>query len=175
MFDALEQFLRCAARLEADAADGYDTLYHRLDDRLHHRPSSETDRRVHAEVQELFRSFARFSRMHLNDVLAIQRRELAREYPVDDDRYVWPDGFSPENPLAVVELDEITPLKALEYALEIERRACDFYAHVAGSTRSAQVQELAQEFAEEEAEHVTELQRWIERHRAGHDADGESQ
>lgn len=151
MIDALEQFLRCAARLEADAADGYDRLV------------AEIDGRAHPEVQQLFRSFARFSRMHLGEVLSIQRRELAREYAVDDDRYDWPDGLSPENPLAVVELDGITPLRALEYALEVERRACDFYAHIAGRTRSAQVQQLAQEFAEEEAQHVAELQRWIDR------------
>ncbi len=48
---------------------------------------------------------------------------------------------------------------AMETALETERRACDFYSAVAGQTGSERVQELAQMFAEEEAEHVEHLQR----------------
>lgn len=62
-------------------------------------------------------------------------------------------------------LEDITPMQALHCALEVERRACDFYVHIAGRTRSPRVQELAQEFAEEEGEHVAHVQRWIERAR----------
>lgn len=154
MHDSLEQFLRCAAKLEADAADGYDQL------------AAAIDSTRFAEVEELFRRFAGFSRMHMAEVLEIQRRELAREYPVDDDRFEWPDQFSPENPLGVVSLEDITPVRALEYALEVERQACDFYSHIAGRTRSASVQQLAQEFAEEEAEHVAHIERWLARSRS---------
>lgn len=155
MRDSLEQFLRCAARLEADAAEGYDTL------------AEVIDGRKFAEVQALFTRFAGFSRMHMEEVLEIQRRELAKVYEVDDDRFEWPEKFSPENPLAIVDLEGITPEKALEYALEVERRACDFYSHLAGRTRSSRVQELAQEFAEEEAEHVEHIERWLTRTRSG--------
>lgn len=149
MHDSLEQFLRCAARLEADAAYGYDTL------------AATIDGERYGDVKGLFRRFAGFSRMHMDDILAIQRRELGRHYAIDDERFEWPEDLSPENPLAVVDLEGITPGKALEYALEIERRACDFYSHIAGRTRSPRVQELAQEFAEEEAEHVEHIQRWL--------------
>ncbi|MEX2498084.1 MAG: ferritin family protein [Wenzhouxiangellaceae bacterium] len=149
MHDSLEQFLRCAARLESDAAEGYDTL------------AEAIDGRKFAEVQALFTKFAGFSRMHLEAVFEIQRRELAKVYEVDDDQFEWPDESSPENPLAIVELEDISPEKALEYALEVERRACDFYSHIAGRTRSPRVQELAQEFAEEEAEHVDHIDRWL--------------
>lgn len=150
MHDSLEQFLRAAARLEADAADGYDAL------------AAALDPVAGGEVRALFQRFAEFSRLHLSDVLAIQRRELAREYAVDDDRFDWPEGYSPEDPRAVVELEGITPIQAVCHALEVERRACDFYSHVAGRTRSQQVQELAQEFAEEESGHVDHLERWLE-------------
>lgn len=149
MHDSLQQFLRCAARLESDAAEGYDTL------------AEAIDGRKFAEVEALFRKFAGFSRMHMEEVLEIQRRELAKVYEVEDEQFEWPEDFSPENPLAIVELDGITPEKALEYALEVERRACDFYSHIAGRTRSPRVQELAQEFAEEEAGHVTHIERWL--------------
>ncbi|MFU8878674.1 MAG: ferritin-like domain-containing protein [Wenzhouxiangellaceae bacterium] len=151
--DSLGQFLRCAARLEADAADGYEQL------------AASIDRTVQPELHGLFCKFADFSRLHLNEVLKIQRNELAREYAIDDERFEWPDGLSPENPLALVNLEDITPMQALHCALEVERRACDFYAHIAGRTRSPRVQELAQEFAEEEGEHVAHVQRWIERAR----------
>lgn len=158
MHDSLEQFLRCAARLEADAAEGYETL------------AGAIDGRTFGEVKALFVKFAGFSLMHMEEVLEIQRRELAKIYEVDDDRFEWPDGLSPENPLAIVKLEGITPEKALEYALEVERRACDFYSHLAGQTRSSRVQELAQEFAEEEAEHVEHIERWLARTRAGEPA-----
>ena len=155
MHDSLEQFLRCAARLEFDAAEGYDKLAEGIDGRRF------------ADVKALFRKFAGFCRMHMNEVFEIQRRELAKVYEVDDDRFEWPEQFSPENPLAIVKLEGITAEKALEYALEVERRACDFYSHIAGRTRSARVQELAQEFAEEEAEHVGHIERWLARARSG--------
>ncbi|MDT8448957.1 MAG: ferritin family protein [Wenzhouxiangellaceae bacterium] len=151
MHDSLEQFLRCAARLEADAAEGYDTL------------AATIGRERYPEVHALFERFAGFSRMHLHEVLEIQRRELGRGFDVGGESFDWPDGLSPENPLAVVELEGITPERALEHALEVERRACDFYAHVAGRTRSPRVQQLAHEFAEEESAHVDHLERWLGR------------
>jgi rubrerythrin len=94
-------------------------------------------------------------------VCEIQQRELGKVYQDRLDDIIWPDQWSPENPLAHADLDGITPRKAIETALETERRACDFYSMIAGQTRSERVQELAQEFAEEEAEHVEHLERWL--------------
>ena len=66
MRDSLEQFLRCAARLEFDAAEGYETLAQSID--------SVTS----GEVKALFVKFAGFSLMHMEEVLEIQRLELAK-------------------------------------------------------------------------------------------------
>lgn len=151
MIDSLELFLRCAAMLEADAADGYDQL------------SATMKEAGDDEVAALFAKFAEFSRLHLNEVRELQQTELGRVFDQALDDVNWPDEYSPENPLAHAQLDGITARGAIEVALETERRACDFYSAVAGQTASDRVQELAQEFAEEEGEHVEHLQRWLSR------------
>ncbi len=151
MIHDLERFLRCAAMLEADAADGYDQLAQKMDEL------------GDDEVAALFAKFGEFSRLHHKEVREVQQRELGKVFDDRLDDVLWPDQWSPENPLAHAELDGITPKKAIETALETERRACDFYATIAGQTRSERVQDLAQEFAEEEAEHVEHLERWLER------------
>lgn len=151
MIDDLERFLRLAALLEFDAAEGYAGL-------------AETMRQSgNREVADLFMKFGEFSRLHLAEVRELQREELGREFDVRGDDPAWPDGHSPENPLALAPRSDATPRGAIELALETERRACDFYAAVSGQTASERVQELAQMFAEEEAEHVAHLQRWLER------------
>ncbi len=151
MIHDLERFLRCAAMLESDAADGYDQLAKKMNE-------IGDD-----EVTALFAKFGEFSRLHHKEVREIQQRELGKVFEDRLGDVLWPDQWSPENPLAQAELDGITPKKAIETALETERRACDFYSMIAGQTRSDRVQELAQEFAEEEAEHVEHLERWLGR------------
>ena len=151
MIEDLETFLRLAARLELDAAEGYASLAERM------RESGSR------EVAELFAKFGEFSRLHLAEVHELQREELGREFDTRVDEPTWPDGHSPENPLALTPLSDATPRSAIEMALETERRACDFYSAVAGQTASDRVQELAQMFAEEESEHVEHLERWLER------------
>lgn len=152
MIDDLEHFLRCATRLEADAADGYAQLATIMADS------------GNSEVAALFSKFGEFSNLHYEEMLQHQRNELGHCLAASDDSDItWPDGHSPEDPLEVADLSDLSARQAIEMALETERRACDFYSAVAGQTRSARVQELAQEFAEEEAEHVEHLQRWLER------------
>ena len=151
MIHTLERFLRCAAMLEADAATGYDQLARKM------------EAIGNEEVAALFSKFGEFSRLHHREVRETQERELGKVFEDQLDDIIWPDAWSPENPLAHTELDGVTPKKAIETALETERRACDFYATIAGQTRSERVQELAQEFAEEEGEHVEHLERWLER------------
>jgi rubrerythrin len=150
MFNDLGLFLHCAAILEADAARGYDQL-----------AVSMTEKHQF-EVAAMFSQFARFSRMHHEEIDSLRCKELTESFQAPD-TINWPDGESPENPLAIADLEDMTPRKAVEIALETERRACDFYSSVAGQTQSARIQELAQEFAEEEAEHVAHLKRWLER------------
>lgn len=150
MIDDIETFLRCAAALEADAAKGYDEL------------GAQMCLAGRDELVKLFMQFAHYSRLHLSEMHGKQREYLGQEFPDDARGFSWPDGYSPENPQAIAELDGMTARDAIETALETERRACDFYSAIAGQTTSELVQELAQEFAEEEADHVNQLQQWLE-------------
>jgi len=150
MTEELIAFLQHAVRLESDAAMGYERLAAIM------RGRGKTDLTV------LFGRFAEFSRLHLTEVR--QRLEAAlngrAEPPVS---WQWPDGATPENPLAALDQPALDVRGALQFAAAMERRACDYYATIAGQTRSEVVQELAQQFAEEESEHVSHLQRWIAR------------
>lgn len=149
MIDTLEDFLLRAARLESDAALGYEQL------------AGTMDELGKDDVAALCRKFARYSRLHLEEMLETQKRELGQVLEYTDADIVWPEGHSPEDPLAAMQSTDVTPRQAVEIALEAERAACDFYSMVAGQTRSARVQELAQEFAEEESGHVDQLNEWL--------------
>lgn len=151
MFNHLGMFLSCAAILEADAAAGYEKLAATMADR------------GDPEVAAMFTQFAHFSRLHHEEIERLRDVELGTGAPRPE-QIVWPDDFSPENPLAVARLEGMTPRRAVEIGLETERRACDFYSAVAGQTRHARIQELAQAFAEEEAEHAEHLERWLARY-----------
>jgi len=151
MIDDIETFLRCAAALEADAAKGYDEL------------AAEMCVQGADNLVKLFVQFGDFSRLHLGEMHDKQVEYLGRRLPDDGGDFTWPDEYSPEDPLGLAEVDGMTERRALETALETERRACDFYSAVAGQTTSALVQELAQEFAEEEADHVRHLKRWLDK------------
>lgn len=124
MIDDLERFLRLAAALEADAADGYARLAERMLGIGNH------------EVAGLFAKFGGFSRLHLAEVCEPQYDWLGRVFDMEQDNPEWPDGHSPENPLALALPDDIDAGAAMEMALETERRACDLHSAVAGQTAS---------------------------------------
>jgi rubrerythrin len=148
VIDELGPFLAHAIRLEADAAETYERL------------AREMEGRINPEVAALFSRFAAYSRMHLAEARERAIREVGDLPQLSEPDFQWPDGRSPETP-APADLERLGVRGALELALATERQACDFYATVAGQTRSERVQELAQEFAEEEAEHVVALERWL--------------
>lgn len=54
---------------------------------------------------------------------------------------------------------------ALKAALDGERNGFDFCHHIAATARAPEIRALAKEFADEEAEHVAILERWIARER----------
>lgn len=150
MIDTLGDFLDYAVRLEAEAARGYDLL------------TSRMEAAGNAEVAALFSQLGKFSRMHLQETSDLYRDRLGREADLDKPLQ-WPDGHSPESPRPGV-ADPTNVRAAMLMALSLERHACDFYSMVANQSRDAEVQELAQEFADEEAEHVSHLERWLQRH-----------
>lgn len=102
-----------------------------------------------------------FSRKHLT--LAIARGGFHQLPALPAGDYTWSDGVSPEQ-FDWIGVDSMIDVKcALSLALDGERRGHDFYAHIAGITRDPEVKVMADEFAAEEAEHVAELEKWIDR------------
>jgi rubrerythrin len=155
MIDSLRDFLHYAVRLEAEAARGYERL------------AASMQAQGQDDVAQLFAKLGRFSLMHLKETQDLYRRHVGSE-PDLDSPIRWPDGHSPENPDGGHRPPAADVHGAMLLALSLERHACDFYSMVANQSRDAQVQELAQEFADEEAEHVEHLQRWLQRHRDQH-------
>ena len=143
-------FLAHAVELEREAARRYEEL----------ADSMRTD--GNAEVEKFFRQMAVFSRKHL--ALAIERGGFHQLPALAAAGYSWPDGISPEQ-FDWIGVDcLIDANNALALALDGERRGHAFYAGIAAATGDPEVRTMAREFAEEEAEHVAELEKWIGRY-----------
>jgi rubrerythrin len=116
------------------------------------------------KVEKFFRQMAAFSRKHLT--LAMERGGFRRLPALAPDDYVWPDGVSPEQFDWIGVDGMLDASSALLLALDGERRGHAFYADIAATTTDPEVRAMAREFAEEEAEHVAELEKWIGRYAA---------
>lgn len=147
------EFLAHAIALEEESAQRFDELADALE--VHHN----------GEVVELFRKMAHFSRLHLEDA---KQRAAGMDLPhYAPWEFEWPDNESPET----VGGDEahymMTPHHALVAARASEKRGHDFYAGVAhDGTVEGEVKRLAQEFADEEAEHIALLDGWLTKYPA---------
>jgi rubrerythrin len=111
------------------------------------------------ETESFFRRMADYARLHQKDAMA---RAGFRELPkLSPEEWQWPEGISPER-AQWVGLDGFTDVvQALDLALESEQAAHDFYRQIADTSPDAKVRAMAEEFAEEEAEHVAEVTRRI--------------
>lgn len=149
----IKVFLAHAVELERESARRYEELAASM-----RADGNET-------VETFFRKMASFSRNHYAD--AMERGGFRRLPALSRGEYSWPDGVSPEQ-FGWIGVDAMIDVKhALELALDSERRGHDFYAGIAASSTDHEVKVMAREFAAEEAEHVAELERWIERCYAG--------
>ena len=145
----IRQFLAHAVELEREAARRYEELAESM------RAESN------AEIEKFFRRMATFSRKHL--ALAMERGGFRHLPVLSAEDYVWPDGISPEQ-FDWIGVDGLMDVRyALNLALDGERRGNAFYADVAATTGDPEVKAMAEEFADEEAVHVAELEKWIAR------------
>ena len=147
--DDMNTFLAYAITLEEEAADRYDELADALD--THNNP----------EVARAFRTLARFSRQHAEEIITLAAdRDLPNIAPWD---YAWEDNEAPET----TSMDAVHYLMNTAHALDIamanELRAHDFYYHISQDTRDTEIKKLAAEFALEEKEHLALLKQWIEK------------
>ena len=148
--ESITLFLAHAIELEREAARRYEEL----------ADSMRTD--GNTKVEKFFRKMAMFSRKHL--ALAVERGGFRTVPALKPTEYQWPDGISPEQ-FDWIGVDSMIDANyALELALDGERRGHAFYADIAAITGDPEVKRMAEEFAQEEAEHVSELEKWISRY-----------
>jgi rubrerythrin len=143
----VERFLAHAIQLEREAARRYEEL----------TAAMQTD--GNAELKAFFGRMAHFSRLHLAEAQARGGfRDLPVIAPAD---FAWPDGVSPETADWAGVDAQMDALDALQLALASERRGHAYYAAVAATASDAELRAIATEFADEEAQHVAELERLI--------------
>lgn len=149
MSSKVATFLAHSIAMENEAADRYDELADVME--VHNN----------LEVASLFRQMSEFSRLH---AVSVQKR--AEKYTLPRLKS-WDYRWNSPEPAEVGSADGthymMKAWHALQFALANERRGHDFYAHEAREADDPEVKRLATEMAEEEAEHVTELERWVAR------------
>jgi rubrerythrin len=147
--DDVNLFLAHAIQLERDAARRFEDLMH----------SMQTA--GNREVEGLFRRLGDFSRRHLKSAMARGGFRSLPELSVAE--FQWPDGVTPEAAGWSGVDDGIDVLGALQVALAGERSGHAYYEAIARGTGDPEVARMARSFAEEEAQHVSELERWVAR------------
>ena len=142
-------FLAHALAMEQEAADRYDELADSME--VHNNK----------DVAVLFRQMADFSRLH---GASVAERATPYQLPkLKSWEYRWNTPEPPEVGEPEGSHYMMTPYHALVFALENEKRGQQFYAVEASDSEDETVRTLAAEMADEEAEHVTELEAWIAR------------
>lgn len=141
-------FLAHSIALETEAGDRYEELADVMD--VHNNP----------EVAQLFRQMSDFSRKHAESV-----RERAEPFQPLPKLKSWEYRWNAPEPPEVGDFTGthylMTPFHALQFALANERRGWEFYHNAAADSPDADVQALGRAFAEEEADHVRELEEWL--------------
>jgi rubrerythrin len=141
-------FMVHAYAMEAEAAERYAEFADSME--VHNNP----------EVAELFRKLSRIEQRHADQIL---EQMGWKQSPVASANYRWEGTEGPEtaDPTELHYL--MQPYHALQIALHNEKRARDFFAHLAKVATNAGVREGALEMQAEEAEHVALIEGWLKR------------
>ena len=141
-------FMAHAYAMEAEAAERYAEF----------ADSMETHN--NREVAELFRKLARIEQRHADQIL---EHMGWKQSPATAANVSWQGMEGPEtaDPTELHYL--MQPYHALQIALHNEKRARDFFANLARSTKDAGVRKGALEMQEDEAEHVRLIEEWLKR------------
>ena len=112
------------------------------------------------EVAELFRKLSRIEQRHADQIL---EQMGWKQSPLTSLKVRWEGMEGPEtaDPTELHYL--MQPYHALQIALHNEKRARDFFAHLAKVTKDAGVRKGALEMEEDEAEHVRLIEAWLKR------------
>jgi rubrerythrin len=147
--DNLQLFLVHAIELERDAARRYEDL------------TAAMHTAGNTEVERFFKKMAQFSRRHLKE--AMERGGFHNLPTLAPDEWQWPDGCSPETANWGGVDGLIDANTAMQLALEAEQLGYTYYRTLATGSDDVEVRRAAQEFADEEADHVDQLKEWIAR------------
>jgi len=141
-------FMVHAYAMEAEAAERYAEFADSME--MHNN----------LEVAELFRKLSRIEQRHADQIL---EQMGWKRSPVSSASYRW-EGIEGPETADPTELHYLMqPYHALQIALINEKRARDFFAHLAKVTTNAGVRKGALEMQEEEAEHVRLIEEWLKR------------
>jgi len=149
---SLAELLTAAYRIEADAVARYTLL------------AEQMQQHNNSELATIFRDLARAEGIHAEEIRrqagSIDVVELARQPGP------WKHGESPEE----ADLGDahylMTPWHALKMALAGEERALAYFKLVVESSTDARIREMAEEFVDEEAEHVNLVHRLMRKYPA---------
>lgn len=145
----INTFLAHAIQLEYEAARRYEDL------------KAAMNTAGNKEAEAFFGRMAEFSRLHLKDAM---RRGGFREIPkLEAHEWQWPEGVSPEQAAWAGVDGFIDAQTAFRLALDGEERSQLFYAAIVAATSDPEVRRMAREFAQEEGEHVAELEKLMQR------------
>jgi rubrerythrin len=142
------EFMAYAYAMELEAAERYAEFADSME--MHNN----------REVAELFRKLSRIEQLHADQILEQMGWKQA---PVTSADVRWQGVEGPEtgDPTELHYL--MQPYHALQIALHNEKRARDFFAHLAKVTKDAGVRAGAREMEEDEDEHVRLVEEWIAR------------
>jgi rubrerythrin len=141
-------FMAHAYAMEAEAAERYAEFADSME--MHNN----------LEVAELFRKLSRIEQRHADQIM---EQMGWRQSPSSLGNVRWEGVEGPEtaDPTELHYL--MQPYHALQIALHNEKRARDFFAHLAKVTKDAGVRKGALEMRADEAEHVRLIEEWLER------------
>ena len=148
----LEELFTVAYRIEADAVERYTMLAEQM--QQHNNP----------ELVAIFRDLARAEGIHAEEIRrqagSIDVVSLARQ------QGPWSKGESPEAADLGAAHYMMTPWHALRMALAGEERALAYFQSVVANATDPKIKEMAEEFVEEEAEHVNLVHRLLRKYPA---------
>lgn len=146
----LDDLFAVAYQIEADAVERYELLAGQME--THNNP----------ELAAVFRDLSRAEAIHRDEI-----RRMAGNLDVvahAAKMAKWTRGESPEQADLASAHYLMTPWHALQLALAGENRALAFFSSIAGTAKDQKVKQLADEFVEEEAEHVNLVHRLLRKY-----------
>jgi rubrerythrin len=153
---SLADLFATAYRIEIDAVERYRLL------------ADQMETHNNAELAAMFLDLARAEGLHAEEIrrLAGDTDIAARAAQVG----TWQGGDSPEQADLASAHYLMTPWHALQMALAGEERALAFFQSVVESANDPKVKALAEEFVNEETEHVELCHRLLRKHKAPPDS-----